>query len=97
MPAYVIANVQVHGQEGYERYRDAVPATIAAYGGRYLARGGAAESLEGSWQPGRLVILEFPSANAARAWYGSDEYRSIVGDRLANASTELMLVEGLDA
>lgn len=95
MPAYVIANVHVHDHEGYERYRDAAPATIAAYGGRYLVRGGDAESLEGGWQPRRLVILEFPSIDSARAWYESDEYRAIVGGRLANASSELMLVEGL--
>jgi uncharacterized protein (DUF1330 family) len=61
MATYLIADVEVLDSEGYEEYRSKVPATIAAYGGHYLARGGKTELLEGTWSPKRCVILEFPS------------------------------------
>ena len=69
MAAYVIANVEVTDPAAYEEYRAKVPGTIAAYGGRYLARAGATEVLEGDWTPHRLVILEFPSLAQLKAWY----------------------------
>ena len=61
MPAYVIADVTVTDPATMEEYRKQVPATIAKYGGRYLVRGGAHQTLEGEWKPSRLVILEFPA------------------------------------
>ena len=61
MAAYVIADIEVIDTVGYEEYRQKAPATISAYGGRYVARGGATEVLEGTWTPRRCVILEFPS------------------------------------
>lgn len=70
-------------------------ATVAAYGGRYLVRGGAVEPLEGSWKPSRLVILEFPSAEQARAWWTSPEYQPAKAIREGCADTEMLLVEGL--
>jgi len=97
MPAYVIAQVDIRNPEAYERYRDIVPDTIAKHGGRYLARGGACETLEGSWMPRRLVILEFPDADRARAWWNSPDYAEAKALRQANADTELLLVEGLPA
>ena len=71
MPAYVIADIEVIDQGLYEQYRQGVPATIAAHGGRYLARGGETEVLEGSWSPKRCVILEFPDMERFRAWWSS--------------------------
>ncbi len=74
MAGYVIADVDVHDPEGYKEYTALVPATLEPFGGRFAVRGGAYEVLEGSWRPRRLVVLEFPSVERARAWYESAEY-----------------------
>jgi uncharacterized protein (DUF1330 family) len=57
MSAYVIVDIDVHDAPGLEEYRKQVPATIAKYGGRFVVRGGKFETLEGHWQPKRLVVL----------------------------------------
>ncbi len=95
MPAYVIADVEVLDSAGYEAYRQQVPATIAAFGGRYLARGGALTVLEGSWSPKRCVILEFPSAAQLKAWYDSPAYVPLRALRERTTKSNLVMVEGL--
>ena len=95
MPAYVFANIEVTDPVLYEEYRKRVPATIAQYGGRYIARGGAAESLEGGYVPKRVVILEFPSMERAKAWWDSPEYRPLRALRQRASRGDLLLVEGL--
>jgi uncharacterized protein (DUF1330 family) len=95
MPAYVIADIEITDPVGYEEYRRRVPATITQYGGRYLARGGRAETLEGGWQPRRLVVIEFPTMSQARAWYESDEYREPRAIRHRCSEGQAVLVEGL--
>ena len=95
MPAYVVANVEVADPVRYEEYKRLVPSTIAAYGGRYLARGGPAQVLEGEWKPRRLVIVEFETAAQARAWWDSAEYAPVRSLRRSCARAELVLVEGL--
>lgn len=95
MSAYVIANIEVTNPKEYETYRAMVPPTIAAFGGRFIARGGKTEALEGEWQPRRLVILEFPDAATARRWYDSPEYAAAKKVRQANSRGSLVLVEGL--
>jgi uncharacterized protein (DUF1330 family) len=95
MAAYFIVNVAVKDPAGYEAYKQAAPATIAQYGGRYLVRGGKHEALEGTWHPTRLVVLEFPSLEAAKRWYASEEYRKIKPLRLQHAVGDLVLVEGI--
>jgi uncharacterized protein (DUF1330 family) len=95
MPAYVIADIEVTDPAGYETYRQGVPATIQRYGGRYLARGGTVEVVEGDWRPRRLVILEFPSLAEARRWYGSDEYRELKAIRQRCSRGRVLLAEGL--
>jgi len=97
MPAYVIANVEVQDADGYEEYKRLVPATIAEYGGRYLARGGAAIRLEGDWEPHRLVILEFPTLAQAQAWHASPTYTAARELRLRTAASSLLLVDGIDS
>ena len=94
MAAYVIADVNVTDPALYEDYRKMVPATIAKYGGRFLARGGAFEVKEGDWRPSRVVVLEFPSMEQARTWYGSPEYAPALALRLKAARAKLILVEG---
>ena len=95
MAAYIIVEVDVRDKERYEDYKRMVQPTLAQYGGRFLVRGGAAETLEGDWSPGRVVILEFPSAEQARAWWGSDEYAPAKELRQATAHTRMILVEGV--
>lgn len=95
MPAYVAVQVDVHDAATYERYKQLTPPSIAAYGGRYLARGGATITLEGDWSPARFVILEFPSVEQARRWWDSPEYAEAKALRQASASTQMLLVEGL--
>jgi len=94
MPAYILVQVDVYDLEGYARYRDVVLPSITAYGGRFLVRGGQIETLEGTWRPPRLVILEFPDAERGRAWWASPEYAGPKALRLATARSEMILVEG---
>jgi uncharacterized protein (DUF1330 family) len=91
----VIVDIEITDPKSYERYKHLAPPSISQYGGRYLARGGATEPLEGSWQPKRLVILEFPTAERARAWWASPEYAEAKTLRHACARSEMLLVEGL--
>lgn len=95
MPAYVILDIEVTDSEAFATYKELGPPTVAAYGGRYLARGGRVETLEGSWLPSRLVILEFPTVELGRAWWASAEYGPAKALRQACARTEMLLVEGV--
>lgn len=94
MKGYVIADVEVVDAAGFEAYRARVPATIAAYDGRYLVRGGATETKEGDWSPRRLIVLEFPSVARARAWLASPEYAPLIELRRRAARTRLVVAEG---
>jgi len=95
MPAYLIVDIVVQDAATYERYKQLAPASIAQYGGRYLARGGTTETLEGTWSASRLVILEFPSFAQARAWWASPEYAPAKALRIASARSNMLLTEGL--
>lgn len=94
MPAYLAVQIVVKDRETYERYKLMAPVSIAQYGGRYLVRGGASETLEGSWHPARLAVLEFPSMERAREWWASPEYAEAKALRQASAETEMLLIEG---
>ena len=94
MAAYVIVDVQITDPEAYERYKAAVPPSIAAYGGRFLVRGGRTETLEGDWEPGRLVVLEFESMEQAKAWWSSQEYAAPKQIRQSASVTQMIAVEG---
>ena len=97
MTGYVIVDVEVHDPIAYKDYTDQVLATVAPYGGRFVVRGGAYETKEGHWQPKRIVVLEFPSFDAARAWYDSPAYQAILPIRQANSHCHFFtLVEGYD-
>jgi uncharacterized protein (DUF1330 family) len=95
MSAYVIVDVKVNDPETYAAYRQLTPAAIAAYGGRFVVRGGAAETLEGGWAPERIVVLEFESAARAKAWWASPEYGPAKALRQKSATTRMILVEGV--
>jgi uncharacterized protein (DUF1330 family) len=95
MAAYVVVNIRVDDPVGYEKYKASVEASIAAYGGRYIVRGGHVWRLEGEWEPQRLVILEFTDAERAKAWWSSTEYAGPKAIRHATARTDLLVVEGV--
>jgi uncharacterized protein (DUF1330 family) len=94
MPAYVIAEVEVTNPVGYDAYRPLAGASIAQYGGKFLARGGKTELLEGSPDPARVVIIEFTDLAAAKRWYDSPEYQEALKIRLANSTGRVLIVEG---
>ncbi len=95
MSAYVVVDIEVTDPEGYKEYVKLAPPTVTLYGGRYLARGGANETLEGNWHANRLVILEFPNADKAKAWLNSTEYAPARKLRHRYAKTNMVLVEGV--
>ncbi|MDE0459107.1 MAG: DUF1330 domain-containing protein [Chromatiales bacterium] len=95
MSAYVIAEVEVTDPETFEEYRSLVPATIEAFGGRYVVRGGPIEGREGGWQPKRIVVIEFDDATRAKAWHDSDLYAPARALREASARTRMIVVEGV--
>ena len=97
MPAYVVLDVDVKDPSVFEQYKQLAPRSIAAYGGRYLARGGATETLEGGWTPKRLVILEFPTVERAKAWTMSEEYRPAKLLRQTCASVDMVVVAGVES
>ena len=97
MPGYIIANVDIHDPDAYAEYRARVPATLEAYGGRFVVRGGEVERLEGAWEPKRIVVLEFPSVEQARAWWASEEYREPKAMRQAASTGTLLLVAGYES
>jgi uncharacterized protein (DUF1330 family) len=97
MSAYVIVDIDVLDPVQYEDYKRLAAPAVAACGGRYLARGGHAETLEGDWAPKRLVILEFENVERAKAWLASPEYEPARRVRHAAARTNMVVVEGVAA
>lgn len=95
MSAYIVVNVTVKDPKRYEDYKILAPASIEQYGGKYLARGGRSESLEGSYKPNRMVILEFPNVDRAKAWWASTEYAKAKSIRQSCSEADLVVIEGL--
>jgi uncharacterized protein (DUF1330 family) len=96
MAAYLIVDItEIHDPQTYAQYRSQVTVGLEAAGGRYLVRGGAVDIVEGSWRPGRVVVVRFESAQAARRWWESSEYRELKRMRQAAASTNMIIVDGL--
>ncbi len=95
MAAYVIVDIEVTEPVEYEEYKKKAAPTVTAYGGRYVARGGKAEILEGGWVPRRLVVLEFPTVEQAKAWWSSPEYAEARAIRWRTARTSMVVVEGM--
>jgi uncharacterized protein (DUF1330 family) len=95
MPAYVIVDIEVTDPAGYEEYKKLAPPAVKLYGGRYIARGGRNETLEGDWKANRLVILEFETVERAKAWLESPEYAPARALRHKYARTNMVVVEGV--
>jgi uncharacterized protein (DUF1330 family) len=94
MAAYVIANITVTDPVKFQDYAGQVGLVLALYGGRHIVRGGAVDEVEGGMHFDRLVVLEFPSMAAARAWYHSPEYAPLLALRTSASISNLAFVEG---
>ncbi len=97
MPAYVIVEITIHDPQQYEDYKKLTPAAIAAYDGKFIVRGALTESLEGDWNPERIVVLQFPSVARAKEWWSSPEYTAAKLIRQRSAFTKMLVVEGFEA
>jgi uncharacterized protein (DUF1330 family) len=96
MAAYVIADTEIIDPGLGARYRELAQRSIAQYGGRYIVRGGMVDAVEGGWQPKLLVVVEFPSMDRARQWYGSPEYAEALELRQTALRRRLIFVEGVE-
>jgi uncharacterized protein (DUF1330 family) len=95
MAAYVISEVEARDPVALEAYRALAAKTIAQYGGRYLARGGAVEVVEGGPPPKTIIIVEFPTMERLRKWYASPEYAEALKLRETALERRLIFVEGV--
>jgi uncharacterized protein (DUF1330 family) len=95
MTAYVIVDIEVTDPAGYEAYRKLAGPAVTAFEGRFLVRGGVTATLEGDWHPARIVVLEFPSVERARAWWASEAYREARSIRQRTAVTDMIVAEGV--
>jgi uncharacterized protein (DUF1330 family) len=95
MSAYVVVEIEVHNQELYKSYTQLTPASIAAYQGKFVVRGGETIVLEGDWQPKRLALLEFPSMEIANSWWHSEDYTKAREIRQQAATTKMIIVDGV--
>ena len=95
MPGYMVGNITVTDPDLFAEYGKQVPATVAQFGGTYVVRGGAAEKIEGSYDPARIVILQFESVEKAKEWYNSDVYAPLKDMRMKASTGDLYFVEGV--
>jgi len=95
MSAYLIVEIDTIDADLMAEYRKHTPAAVEAFGGRFLVRGGASETFEGGWEPQRIVVLEFPSMDAARAFYHSERYKPLLEMRTKAGRSRAVLVEGI--
>ena len=77
MPAYVITKIEIHDPDAFQAYIDASTATIRKFGGHHIARGAEADVLEGEGNTFRNGIIQFATAEDARAWYDSPDYQEV--------------------
>jgi uncharacterized protein (DUF1330 family) len=95
MPAYVIVDLEIIGPIGFEEYKKRVVPIVEKYNGKYIVAGGRIETLEGDWNPKRIVIIEFPSMQRAKEWFSCEEYREPSKIRHRTAKTQMILVDGV--
>ena len=95
MTAYVIVDINIHDPLRYEEYKNLAAPTVELYGGKYIARGGRTERLEGDWSPSRLVILQFDTLEQAKQWHDSPEYSGARKIRYETATSSMVVIEGI--
>ena len=94
MAAYVIMDIEVTDPATYRGFLEAASAAVAAHGGKYLVRAGATTVLQGNWQPHRLVVVEFDSAEQARQWRNSPDGTHAREMLNRSSNTNMIIVEG---
>ena len=94
MPAFVIVDVSITDPVEYEAYKKLTPAAVAAFDGKFIVRGAQTETLEGNWDPERIVVLEFPSVARAKEWWNSEMYSKAKVIRQRAAKTQMIVVAG---
>ncbi|NOT75117.1 MAG: DUF1330 domain-containing protein [Cyclobacteriaceae bacterium] len=95
MKAYIIVDVNITDPVRYEDYKKLTPGSLVPFDGKFIVRGGLTETLEGSWKPNRLVVLEFPSLEKAKQWWSSDIYGPAKIIRQSASSTQMIVAEGI--
>ncbi len=95
MAAYIIVDVKITDPQRYEDYKKLTPGSLVPFDGKFIVRGGPTETLEGDWNPGRIVVLEFPSAEKAKSWWSSNGYAPAKAIRQAASISRMILVEGI--
>jgi uncharacterized protein (DUF1330 family) len=95
MSAYMIVEVKINDSAKYEDYKKLTPASLEPFGGKFIARGGKAELIEGEKEPNRIVILQFENSEKAKAWWNSPLYNEAKKIRQAAAETRMILMEGV--
>ena len=96
MSVYLVCMVRVDDPETYKNYTAHSPDVINRYGGRFIVRGGPVEAIEGAPYNDRLVIVEFPSKEVAKAFYKSKDYQKIIGFRHQASESRFLLAEGVE-
>lgn len=95
MPAYIIVDVKITDPSRYEDYKKLTPASLVPFQGKFIVRGGPTETLEGDWTPGRIVVLEFPTLERAKAWWSSAGYAPAKAIRQSASVTQMIVAEGV--
>jgi len=95
MAAYVIVDSDIKNPEGMKEYIEKVGATLGAHGGKPIIAGTNIEVMGGDWRPNRIVVVAFPDMAAAKAWYNSPDYQTILPIRTTNTDDKMIFVEGL--
>jgi len=94
MKAYIVMDIEITDPARYDDYKKLTHASIQQFDGKFLIRGGAVETLEGEWNPGRFVVLEFPSMEQAKAWWSSEAYADAKAIRQSSSITQMIVAEG---
>jgi uncharacterized protein (DUF1330 family) len=96
MPTYIVGDIHITDPAAFETHVPRALATTARFGGRVIAGGGKIDLLEGGPMPERIFIIEFPTADAARRWYQSDEYQAVLKIRLSASHGRVFSIEGAE-
>lgn len=95
MPAYIIVDIKINNPQAYEEYKKHTPGSLLPFDGKFIVRGGETVTLEGDWTPERIVILEFPTMEKAKAWWNSPGYAPAKLIRQRASHTRMIAVEGV--
>lgn len=96
MAAYFIADqLEITDPDTMATYREGTGPTVKQYGGKMIARGGDTEALEGDWQPGRVIVMEFPDMAALKSWYNSPEYADLKAMRQSSSRANIIAIDGV--